>query len=57
MLKSAKSVSSKVAVSSVFNTKVRKEKQSVRKDASYTKLVPKIQKRDGTVVPFNFSKS
>jgi len=55
MLKNTKH-SSKIDVDAIINVKNKQSEQTTKKDASYTKFVPKIQKRDGTIVAFQFEK-
>lgn len=55
MLKSTKNISSELDINSSVK-KSNKTKKILKKDTSYTKFVPKIQKRDGSIVPFDFNK-
>jgi len=56
MRKSIKNVSPVLDVKMVIPIKVGKTKKASKKDTSYTKFVPKIQKRDGSTVSFDFNK-
>ena len=56
MLKQTKNISSVSDINTTLTTKTGKTKKTTKKDASYTKFVPKIQKRDGSIVRFDFNK-
>ncbi len=56
MLKSTKKDSVTKSLNTTGDIKIGKMKGGAKKDTSYTKFVPKIQKRDGSVAPFDFNK-
>jgi ribonucleoside-diphosphate reductase alpha chain len=56
MLEAKKKTKSRSKIDDVMNSKVNTSKSEVIKTSDYQKIIPKIQKRDGDIVPFDFNK-
>ena len=56
MLDAEKKTKARQKLDEVVNLKVDIEKPNVVKTTDYKKLIPKVQKRDGRIVPFDFNK-
>ena len=56
MLNADNKVKTRDKIDEVMNSKVDTKKSAIISASDYKKFVPKIQKRDGTIVAFDFEK-
>ena len=56
MLDAEKKAKTRKEIDNIMNSKVDMTKSDIVKEADYKKFIPKIQKRDGRIVSFDFKK-